>query len=84
MRIDFINANRIGITLSRSNLRALLAKLDGHPPNSACTIVKDTDIGFLTVRAEEDAAHYDEPRGLGYRGLMHPDTEAALRGVAGK
>lgn len=74
MRIDFIDQNRIGITLSRSNLRSLLAKLDGHPANSACTIVKDTDIGFLTVCAEDDVVHYE----LAPRGQMHPETEAAI------
>jgi hypothetical protein len=78
MRIDFIDRNRIGITLSRSNLCGLLAKLDGHPPSSACMIAKDTDIGFLTVHAEEDATHYDASRGLGMRGQMHPETEAAI------
>lgn len=64
----------VAVTLSRRNLLALLAKLDGSPEHSKMTIAREQDAGFLTVTAEEDEAHY------AYRvpGAMHPDTEAAL------
>lgn len=58
------------IVLSRRNLQVLLAKLDGHPADSACTIYKD---GFY-VKAEEDADHYGDR----LPGEMHPETEARL------
>lgn len=59
------------IELTRTNLRVLLAKLDGSPPNSACTI---GNAGWW-VRAVEDGEHYaDRPRGE-----MHPATEAVIR-----
>jgi hypothetical protein len=59
------------MVLSRRNLEALLAKLDGHPPGSACTIVGGSDAEGWTVRAEENGAHYaDRPAGM-----MVADTE---------
>lgn len=67
MKVDVENKT---IELTRTNLRALLAKLDGHPVNSLCTLHKT---GWY-VRAVEDAAHYtDRPRGE-----MHPGTETVL------
>jgi hypothetical protein len=68
----------VRVTLSRRNLRALLAKLDGYPPGSARTIERDDDAALLQVVAEEDDAHYAgrEP------GPAHPETEAAMRGAA--
>jgi hypothetical protein len=63
----------IRVFLSRRNLTALLAKLDGWPEGSACTIVK----GQLMVCAERDDAHY---RGR-IPGAMHPSTELAIGGV---
>ena len=64
------------VVLSRRNLLSLLAKLDGHPPDSACTIVGGTDTApGYAVRAEEDGVHYyGRPPG----GEMHPDTEGQL------
>lgn len=60
------------LELSRTNLRTLLVKLDGHPPGSACTIGGHADADGWWVKAVEDAEHYaDRPRGE-----MHPDTEA--------
>jgi hypothetical protein len=67
---------RIEVTLSRRNLLSLLAKLDGHPPNSACTIdrnIRETD---LVVVAQEDEDHYADRQVA--RGIMHPDTEEAI------
>ena len=59
------------IVLSRRNLEALLAKLDGHPPHSVCTLVGDR----CTVTAEENDVHYkDRPE----PGPMHEETEAVL------
>lgn len=62
----------VGIELTRRNLNALLAKLDGNPPNSACTILAPGSTFF--VKAVEDSEHYTDRRA----GIMHPDTEAAL------
>ena len=72
----------VALELSRTNLLALLAKLDGNPPASNCTILKEfpgTGPVELVVRvkAVEDAAHYsDRPRGI-----MHEDTERAISGL---
>jgi hypothetical protein len=78
MRLDRVTRTEVMVTLSRRNLLTLLAKLDGHPSNSACTILL-TGGGEgpeLLVRAEDNDAHYQsrpEPPGS-----MHPDTEAQL------
>ena len=61
-----------GVELTRRNLNALLAKLDGNPPNSACTILAPE--GNFFVKAVEDAEHYSERTA----GEMHPATEAVL------
>lgn len=62
------------LTLSRSNLQALLAKLDGYPKKSEATIFKRTDAGVIIVSAEEDQDHYTELP----RGPMHPETEKRM------
>lgn len=62
----------IGMELTRRNLNALLAKLDGNPPNSACTIVAPE--GGFYVKAVEDAEHYANRA----PGVMHPDTEQKI------
>jgi hypothetical protein len=71
----------VRVTLSRRNLRALLAKLDAHPPNSACTLTYDTRDGVvLIVTAEPDVLHYANPeRDTPNPGPMHPDTEERIR-----
>lgn len=62
------------VELTRRNLMSLLAKLNGSPPNSVCTLI-DPD-HQIAVRAVEDAMHYEaEGRAPG---LMHEDTEARL------
>ena len=62
------------IELSRRNLLSLLAKLDGHPPNSACSIMAPNDMPGWTVHAVEDAEHYaDRPAGQ-----MIAETERML------
>lgn len=58
------------VELTRTNLRALLAKLDGHPPGSLCSLMKQ---GWV-VRAVEDDDHYTDQD----RGVMHPATEEAI------
>lgn len=70
MRLDYVDG-LVFVTLSRRNLLSLLAKLDGHPPGSSCTLGK----GSVWVRAEEDAAHY----GSRTPGPMHPETEEEIK-----
>ena len=72
--------NTTTVTLSRRNLKTLLAKLDGFPPESACEIFKEfgPDVGHLHVRVEEDEPHYKKTE-LHYPGFMHPETEARIR-----
>jgi hypothetical protein len=65
-----VSHNRSIVVLSRRNLEALLAKLDGAPYDSACTIYRDG----VWVRAEENEKHYGERE----PGEMHPETEARL------
>lgn len=82
MRVEQINGKTF-VVLSRRNLMALLAKLDGHPPDSACTIGGGTAgnaLGYFVV-AEEDDVHYADrvvPDGMTKWGPMHEDTEHAL------
>lgn len=82
MRLE-LHAGVVHVTLSARNLKALLAKLEGNPPDSACTISYDTRDGVtLVVSAEPDAVHYVHPERdvPGIAGPMHPDTEERLRG----
>lgn len=59
------------VRLSRRNLLALLAKLDGYPPGSGCSLEGGADAANFIVTAEEDHIHYqDRPAGR-----MHPVTE---------
>lgn len=62
------------VELTRRNLLALLCKLDGHPPDSMCTIA-DPD-GKIAVKAVEDSAHYSDRE----PGPMIQETEEALYG----
>ena len=61
----------VGVELTRRNLLALLAKLDGHPQDSACTISKDG----VYIKAVHDFEHYG---GGVDPGSMHPETEHKL------
>lgn len=76
MNIDYASTDgyHIGISLSRRNLLALLAKLDGHPVASAAEIARFDGDRWLSVTAEEDDVHYNGREA----GPMHPDTEAAI------
>lgn len=62
------------LVLSRRNLLALLAKLDGYPKESALTILGGDDAPGFLVSAEEDDVHYASRRA----GVMHPDTEEVI------
>lgn len=62
------------LELTRRNLTALLAKLDGHPSGSTCTLV-DPD-NQVAVRAVEDVEHYSNRP----PGPMVEETESHLRG----
>lgn len=67
----------IVVKLSRRNVATLLAKADGHPPGSHCTLERALDSGdFLHVKVEQDADHYGR-RGYGPV-PVHPETEAVL------
>jgi hypothetical protein len=70
------SAASITVQVSRSNLEALLAKLNGHPPDSACTLLRYDKSAecYLRIQAVEDDAHYASRD----RGIMHSDTEAAM------
>lgn len=77
MRVT-LSPRGVHVYLSRRNLLSLLAKLDGAPWGSNCTIFSDDDTDGLRlmVTAEEDDVHYrNRPFGPG---IMHPDTEERL------
>lgn len=57
--------------LSRRNLEALIAKLDGYPLDSHCTIERDG----IYVKAEPDEIHYADR----IPGEMHTSTELRMR-----
>lgn len=61
-----LESDFIYFVLTRRNLETLLAKLNGHPPGSSCTILK----GGVFVRAVENEAHYSERT----PGPIHPGT----------
>jgi hypothetical protein len=61
----------VAIVLSRRNLLALLAKLDGHPEGSACTLEGGEDAVNVSVRAETDDVHYE----VRHPGSLHPKTQ---------
>ena len=63
------------VVLSRRNLLSLLAKLDGHPPMSTCTLIGGDEAPDIRVRAQEDDIHYAKRPA----GPMHPDTEERIR-----
>ena len=82
MRLDLVTPAQIRIALSRRNLLTLLAKLEGHPPRSACTISFPgaAEEPALVVTAEPDDLHYG--RRAAPPGLMHPETEAWIAHAA--
>lgn len=67
------------VVLSRRNIMALLAKLNGYPRTSACALRGPVFYPETIVRAEEDEVHYaHESRQGAAAGPMHPDTESQL------
>lgn len=83
MRTERLDNGDLLLVVSRRNLLSLLAKLDGHPPGSMCTIgsPRDSDSPPVWLKAEEDDVHYSHPSREGAPpGPMHSDTEAMLRG----
>ena len=51
------------IELTRRNLLALIAKLDGHPPGSSRIIAsRDSEGRSWWVKAVEDDEHYSDAR----------------------
>ncbi len=71
MRLEVEDDGLIVVTLSVRNLRGLLAKVQGQPAASKCSL----GMGRLLVHAEPDSVHYaGRPAG----GAMSPATEAAL------
>lgn len=76
MKIIHRSAASITIELSRANLQALLAKLDGHPPDTSCVLLRyDASAQcYLRVHAVENSEHYLHRD----RGIMHEDTERAI------
>lgn len=77
MRLIALNSGgSVQVVLSRRNLEALIAKLDGYPADSAFTITKWEGATLLVVSAEENDVHYQRPEGPA--GVMHPATEGRL------
>ena len=73
--MKFVQRGDLGlptVELTRRNLRVLLAKLDGHPPGSECTIVDPGN--WVAVKAVEDEEHYMNR----VPGAMHDETEDVL------
>ena len=78
MRLDRATRTEIVVALSRRNLLTLLAKLDGHPPQSACAIAQaGIDGPALLVTAEDNEKHYGSRAAP--PGPMHAETEAWLK-----
>ena len=72
MRLEVEDDGLIVVTLSERNLRGLLAKVQGQPAGSACSL----RLGRLLVHAEPDAVHYS---GRLAPGEMSPATEEAIK-----
>lgn len=74
MKANIIGFGVADITLSRRNLRTLLAKLDDHPADGEKSIARWDGVATVIVRAEEDEVHYAERPA----GKMHPETESEI------
>jgi len=53
--------NRIHVTLSRRNLRQLVAMVDDPDPTNTCLFRRDSRGVSLVVHVEDDEEHYQEP-----------------------
>ena len=81
MNIKSFIGGRVVVELSRRNLESMLAKLNGYPPSSHCTLVRECENGLiLEVRGVENDQHCvkREP------GPMHPSTERQMRNMCHK
>ena len=55
---------KLRLVVSRRNVLSLLAKLDGYPPGSRCTLGGGSDADGIELAIEEDDVHYkDRPAG---------------------
>jgi hypothetical protein len=72
MRLEVSADGSIVVSLSERDIHALLAKLQGWPEGSECSL----RLGQLLVHAEPDEVHY---YGRAAPGLMHPATEEAIK-----
>ena len=61
MNIESLDGG-VAISLSRSNLNALILRLDGGDPDDPAFLYRVTERGVLWVQAEEDEAHYQGRR----------------------
>lgn len=78
MRTEIVDGVTV-VTLSRRNLRALLAKLDEAPDGSMRTLYGPSFYPLTAVRAEEDDEHYRHASRDGAGpGPLHPDTERKM------
>jgi len=73
MKAKRLHNGTIIISLSERNLLALLSKLKRK--NSAKTLCKTTDAGFIMLIAEPDSEHY----GTTEPGKMHPIDEIFIQ-----
>lgn len=74
MKMHRFADGKIEVVLSRRNIEVMLAKLNGHPPDSLLTALGGGEAEGLILRVEENDIHYgDRPYGR-----AHPDTEAAV------
>lgn len=72
MRSERTSDGKLRVVLSRRNIAALLAKLDGYPPGSALTLAGDHCDPPFDVVAEEDDVHYGNR--VVPAGPLHPLT----------
>lgn len=70
--MKYIEGGPPTVELTRRNLLSLLAKLDGHPVGSTCTLI-DPD-NRIAVKAVEDSEHYADRA----PGPVHSDTLEAM------
>lgn len=75
MRLEQSEDGELVLVVSRRNLTSLLAKLDGYPPNSLCTLMGGDECEGVILRAEEDEVHYAS-RAPGH---VHPSTGRRMR-----
>lgn len=78
MRVE-LHDGHLHVYVSRRNILALLAKLDGNPPDSNCTIVAGPVYPETFITAEEDEKHYSHESRQGHGpGLLDPSTEVEV------